>query len=126
MGMKNIVDTVQKIDDSTVRFNLKRPEAPFLADMAMDFASILSKEYFGAMQKKGTPNPADVYPVGTGPLELGAYQKDAVIRYKGFDRYWKGRTKIDNLIYSITRDATARYANLNTGGGGKRALPKHS
>src|ERR1700687_4824468 len=48
MGMKNIVDTVQKIDDSTVRFNLKRPEAPFLADMAMDFASILSKEYFEA------------------------------------------------------------------------------
>src|SRR5438105_14498549 len=44
MGMKNIVESVQKIDDSTVRFNLKRPEAPFLADMAMDFASILSKE----------------------------------------------------------------------------------
>src|SRR5450631_3721848 len=39
MGMKNIVDNVQKIDDSTVRFNLKRPEAPFLADMAMDFRS---------------------------------------------------------------------------------------
>src|SRR5256885_1048008 len=53
MGMKNIVESVQKIDDSTVRFNLKRPEAPFLADMAMDFASILSKEYFEAMQKKG-------------------------------------------------------------------------
>src|ERR1700690_1596506 len=30
MGMKNILDTVQKLDDSTVRFNLKRPEAPFL------------------------------------------------------------------------------------------------
>src|SRR5436853_2474807 len=44
MGMKNIVDKVEKIDDYTVRFNLKRPEAPFLADMAMDFASILSKE----------------------------------------------------------------------------------
>jgi ABC-type transport system substrate-binding protein len=27
MGMKNIVDNVQKVDDYTVRFNLKRPEA---------------------------------------------------------------------------------------------------
>ena len=54
----------------TVRFTLKRPEAPFLADMAMDFASILSKEYFDTMMKKGTPNAADIYPIGTGPFEF--------------------------------------------------------
>jgi dipeptide transport system substrate-binding protein len=124
MGMKNIVDSVQKIDDSTVRFNLKRPEAPFLADMAMDFASILSKEYFETMQKKGTPNAADVYPIGTGPFEFVSYQKDATIRYKAFDRYWGGRPKIDNLIYSITRDATARYAKLKTGECQVMAFPK--
>src|SRR6516225_3250809 len=39
MGMKNIVDRVEKVDDYTLRFRLKRPEAPFLADLAMDFAS---------------------------------------------------------------------------------------
>jgi dipeptide transport system substrate-binding protein len=50
-----------------VRFTLKRPEAPFLADMAMDFASILSAEYFETMMKKGTPNAADAHPIGTGP-----------------------------------------------------------
>ncbi|TMG87244.1 MAG: ABC transporter substrate-binding protein [Betaproteobacteria bacterium] len=124
MGMKNIVDKVEKIDDATVRFNLKRPEAPFLADMAMDFASILSKEYFEAMQKKGTPNAADVYPIGTGPFEFGSYQKDATIRYKAFDKYWSGRPKIDNLVYSITRDATARYAKLKTGECQVMAFPK--
>jgi dipeptide transport system substrate-binding protein len=124
MGMKNIVDKVEKIDDTTVRFNLKRPEAPFLADMAMDFASILSKEYFETMQKKGTPNAADVYPIGTGPFEYVSYQKDATIRYKAFDKYWGGRPKIDNLIYSITRDATARYAKLKTGECQVMAFPK--
>ena len=86
MGMKNIVDKVEKVDDYTVRFALKRPEAPFLADMAMDFASILSKEYFETMMKKGTPNAADVYPIGTGPFEFVSYQKDATIRYKAFDQ----------------------------------------
>src|SRR6476660_7691098 len=115
MGMKNIVDKVDKLDDYTVRFSLKRPEAPFLADMAMDFASILSKEYFETMRTKGTPNAADVYPIGTGPFEFVSYQKDATIRYKAFDRYWGGRPKIDNLVFSITRDATARYAKLKTG-----------
>src|SRR4029077_12208890 len=124
MGMKNIVDSVQKIDDYTVRFNLKRPEAPFLADMAMDFASMLSKEYFETMQKKGTPNAADVYPIGTGPFEYVSYQKDATIRYKAFDKYWGGRPKIDNLVFSITRDATTRYAKLKTGECQARAFPK--
>jgi dipeptide transport system substrate-binding protein len=124
MGMKNIVDKVEKLDDDTVRFVLKRPEAPFLADMAMDFASILSKEYFDAMMKKGTPNAADVYPIGTGPFEFVSYQKDATIRYKAFDRYWNGRPTIDNLIYSITRDATARYAKLKTGECQVMAFPK--
>jgi dipeptide transport system substrate-binding protein len=124
MGMKNIVDKVEKLDDSTVRFDLKRPEAPFLADMAMDFASILSKEYFETMQKKGTPNAADVYPIGTGPFEFVSYQKDAIIRYKAFDKYWGGRPKIDTLVYAITRDATARYAKLKTGECQVMAFPK--
>ncbi|HET8877436.1 MAG TPA: ABC transporter substrate-binding protein [Casimicrobiaceae bacterium] len=124
MGMKNVVDRVEKLDDYTVRFVLKRPEAPFLADMAMDFASILSKEYFDAMMRKGTPNAADVYPIGTGPFEFVSYQKDATIRYRAFDRYWNGRPKIDNLIYSITRDATARYAKLKTGECQVMAFPK--
>lgn len=124
MGMKNIVDKVEKLDDYGVRFSLKRPEAPFLADMAMDFASILSMEYFDAMRARGTPNAADVYPIGTGPFEFVSYQKDATIRYKAFDSYWKGRPKIDNLIYSITRDATARYAKLETGECQVMAFPK--
>ncbi|HEY7945790.1 MAG TPA: ABC transporter substrate-binding protein [Casimicrobiaceae bacterium] len=124
MGMKNIVDKVEALDKYTVRFTLKRPEAPFLADMAMDFASINSAEYFDTMQKKGTPNAADIYPIGTGPFEFVSYQKDATIRYKAFDQYWKGRPKIDNLIFSITRDATARYAKLKTGECQVMAFPK--
>ena len=124
MGMKNIVEKVEKIDPMTVRFTLKRPEAPFLADMAMDFASILSLEYFETMAKKGTPNAADIFPIGTGPFEFVSYQKDATIRYKAFDAHWAGRPKVDNLVYSITRDATARYAKLKTGECHVMAFPK--
>ncbi len=124
MAMKNIVDKLEKIDDYTVRFDLKRPEAPFLADMAMDFASIMSKEYFESMAKKGQQGIADDVPIGTGPFEFVSYQKDATIRYKAFDQYWGGKPKFDNLVYSITRDATARYAKLKTGECNVMAFPK--
>ena len=124
MAMKDIVDRVEKLDAYTVRFVLKRAEAPFLADMAMDFASILSAEYFEAMLKKGTPNAADAQPIGTGPWVFAGYQKDATVRYKAFDKHWKGRPKADNLVYSITKDATARFAKLKTGECHVMAFPK--
>lgn len=43
-----------------MRFVLNRPEAPFLADLGMDFASILSAEYADVMMKAGTPEKVDL------------------------------------------------------------------
>lgn len=76
------------MDDKTVQFVLTRPEAPFLADLAMDFASILSKEYADNMLKAGTPEKVDLNPIGTGPFQLLQYQKDSRILYKAFPGYW--------------------------------------
>jgi len=98
-----------------VRFELNQPEAPFLANMAMDFASILSAEYAGKMRAAGTPEKIDLDPIGTGPFQLVSYQKDATIRYQAHPRYWAGKAKIDKLVFSITKDAAVRYAKLKAG-----------
>ncbi len=45
MGFPDLIKSIDKVDDLTVKFTLNQPEAPFLADLAMDFASIMSKEY---------------------------------------------------------------------------------
>ncbi|MGZ5249011.1 MAG: ABC transporter substrate-binding protein, partial [Caldimonas sp.] len=124
MGMKDIVDHVEKLDAMTVRFVMKKPEAPFMADMAMDFASILSAEYADKMMAAKTPDVIDREPIGTGPFQFVSYQKDAVIRYKAFDQHWAGRPKIDNLVYAITTDASVRYAKLKTGECHAMAFPK--
>ncbi len=124
MDLKNIVDHVEKLDAMTVKFVLKKPEAPFVADMAMDFASILSAEYAQKMLAAKTPEVIDREPIGTGPFSFVSYQKDAVIRYKAFDAYWGGRPKIDNLVYAITTDASVRYAKLKTGECHAMAFPK--
>lgn len=124
MGMKDIVERVEKVDAMTVKFVLKKAEAPFMANMAMDFASVLSAEYGEKMKAAGTPEALDREPVGTGPFQFVSYQKDAVIRYKAFDAYWGGRPKIDNLVFAITTDASVRYAKLKTGECHVMAFPK--
>lgn len=124
MGMKDIVDRVEKVDAMTIRFVLKKAEAPFMANMAMDFASILSAEYADKMKAAGTPEVIDREPIGTGPFQFVSYQKDAVIRYKAFDGHWGGRPKVDNLVYAITTDASVRYAKLKAGECHVMAFPK--
>jgi dipeptide transport system substrate-binding protein len=115
MGMPDLLTAVEKVDDDTIKFTLSVPEAPFIANMGMDFASVMSAEYADAMMKAGTPEQFDLNPVGTGPFQLVAYQKDAVIRYKAHPDYWGGKAAIDNLIYAITPDPSVRYQKLKAG-----------
>ena len=115
MAMPKLIKSLDKVDDHTIRFTLNQPEAPFLADLAMPFAAIQSKEYADAMLKAGTPEKVDQDPVGTGPFTLLQYQKDAVIRYRANAEYWAGRPKIDDLVYAITPDASVRWAKVQKG-----------
>ena len=115
MGMPGLLKSVDKVDAYTVKVVLNAPEAPFLANLAMQFAGVQSKEYAIAMLKAGTPEKIDQDPLGTGPFQLVQYQKDAIIRFKAFPQYWAGKAKIDDLIFSITPDASVRWAKLQKG-----------
>ncbi|OCJ21082.1 ABC transporter substrate-binding protein [Serratia sp. 14-2641] len=107
-----LITAIDKVDDHTVRFTLAHPEAPFVADLGWYFASILSAEYANSMLKAGTPERADMEPIGTGPFELKQYHKDSRILFTAFPDYWQGKAKIDRLVFSITPDASIRYAKL--------------
>ncbi len=115
MDMPKLLKGVEKVDDLTVKFVLNQPEAPFLANLGMDFASIFSAEYAQKMLDAGTPEQVDLDPVGTGPFQLVAYQKDAVIRYKANPDYWAGKAAIDDLVFAITPDPSVRWQKLQAG-----------
>lgn len=115
MGMDTLIKNIEKIDDYTVVFHLSRPEAPFLANMAMSFASILSSEYADQMLKAGTPEKFDLVPIGTGPFIFVQYQKDSRILFKANPDYFGPKAKLDRLVFTITPDAAVRYAKLQKG-----------
>lgn len=115
MGFPDLIKSVEKVDDLTVKFVLNRPEAPFLANLAMPFASIVSKEYADSLDAAGKKEQLNQMPVGTGPFVFVGYQQDAVIRYKKNADYWGGAPKIDDLVFAITTDAAVRYQKLKAG-----------
>lgn len=115
MGMPDLLSSVEKVDDYTLKIVLTKPEAPFVANLAMDFASIHSKEYMDAMLKAGSPEKVDQEPIGTGPFIWANYRKDDRIIYNANVNYFRGKQPIDRLVFSITPDQATREARLEAG-----------
>ena len=113
MGMDKLIKSVEKLGPMTVRFTLTRPEAPFIANMAMEaIGSIYSAEYGEQLLKAGKLEQINTHPVGSGPFVFQSYQKDAVIRYAANKDYWGGAPKIDKLVFAITPDPNVRIQRL--------------
>lgn len=115
MEMDKLIKSIEKVDDYTVKFTLNQPEAPFIANIAMPFVSVLSQEYAETLQAAGTLEDLNNAPIGTGPFRFVAYQKDAVIRYQKNTDYWGEAPKIDYLVFAITPDAAVRLQKLKAG-----------
>jgi dipeptide transport system substrate-binding protein len=115
VGMPKLISGWRKIDDYTLVLTLPAPHAPMIANLAMDFGSVMSKEYADFLAAKGRMKDLATKPVGTGPFRLVDYKQDETIRYAANDTYWKGRPKIDDLIFSIAIDANVRWEMLRTG-----------
>ena len=115
MDMPKYLKSIEKVDDLTVKMTLNEPNAPMLANLGMDFASIMSKEYADKLMAAGTPEKFAAEPIGTGPFQFVDYQLDSVIRYAAFPDYYKGKEKIDDLIFAITPDASARMQKVIAG-----------
>ncbi|MFT4432166.1 ABC transporter substrate-binding protein [Caballeronia sp. 15715] len=113
MGLDKLITKIEAVDPYTIKFTLKEVNAPFIQNMAMEYASIQSDEYAQQLLKAGKASDINQQPVGTGPFIFRSYTKDATIRFDGNPDYWKpGAVKISKLIFSITPDAAVRVQKL--------------
>ncbi len=115
MDMDKIVKDVVKVDKYTVKITLKKPEAPFLSNMAMDFASILCNDYAQELLKEGKADRLARYPVGTGPFVFQKWIKDDRIIFTANENYWGGKPYIKKLILKVITNSSVRAAELKVG-----------
>jgi dipeptide transport system substrate-binding protein len=125
MGLDKLIKHIEKVDPYTVRFELNEVNAPFIQNMAMQYASIQSAEYADQLLKQGKAAEINQKPVGTGPFIFRSYTKDATIRFDGNPDYWKpDAVKISKLIFSITTDSSVRAQKLKRGECQVMSFPK--
>lgn len=109
----SFVTKVEKKDARTVVFTLDRPFVPFLTNLAMFTASIVSPAGFRAAKERGE-SPAS-NPVGTGPFKLAEWRRGDAIVLEAFDDHWGGRPHLDKLVLRTIPDNNSRFMLLQKG-----------
>lgn len=115
MDMSNIVNDVVALDKHTVKITLKKKEAPFIANLAMEFAAIVSKDYADHLLKEGKADDLAKKPVGTGPFVFEKWVKDDKIIFSVNKNYWGGKPHINKLIFKVIPNNAVRAAELKAG-----------
>jgi ABC-type transport system substrate-binding protein len=110
MEMGRIVKAVEKQDDFTVVLHLHQPEAPLLANLAMDFMSIVSPK--AAMQHG---KDFDFHPVGTGPFIFEKWDQHQRIVLRRNDSYWDGPPSLERVIFRPIPDPETRALEFRSG-----------
>ena len=116
-GLNGLITNVVRVGDHTVRIELARVDATFLANIAMQFISIMSKEYADQLAEQGDEHKIkiDTEPIGTGPFILTRYDKDQAVRFQANERYWGEAPKLKNLVFAITPEPSVRTQKLLAG-----------
>lgn len=104
------VKEVKVVDPYTVTFVLKEPFAPFLANLAMHSATIVSPEAVKKYGKDFSKNP-----VGTGPYKFVKWEPGVEIILEKNPNYWGEKAKIDRLVFKPIVDDTTRVTELESG-----------
>ena len=103
-AMYSMVKSVQVLDADTLQFRLSEPHAPFLADLAIFPAYLISPKFIDQR-----------HPVGTGPFRFVKWLPDESIELETNPDYWDGASRIRKLIFTVVPDSATRLIQLQAG-----------
>lgn len=113
--LPDLIDSVEKINEHTVRFRLTHPDSSFLANIGGNSAVILSQEYAQELVERNAMPEIDMLPIGTGPFKFKQYSSGAFIRYEPHTKFWKELSQLKQLVFDITPRDTGRLTKLLAG-----------
>ncbi len=105
-----VIDEIVATDPLTVVFKLREPSAVFLNNLAMFPAGIVSPT---AVKKSGKAFSTN--PVGTGPFRFERWIRDQQIVLAANDDHWRGRPKVDRVVFVPVSESATRIQQLTRG-----------
>lgn len=106
------IDRVETPDASTVVYRMKETFAPFLLLVAGN--AVLPQHVLSGTQDMRTA-PFNRAPLGSGPFKLKDWQTASRIVLEANPYFWRGRPRLDRLVFKIVPDAMAQINQLQAG-----------
>lgn len=105
-----MVKEVVVVDEDTVKVVLSEPFAPFLGNIAMHAAAIVSPDAIKEHGKDISQNP-----VGTGPFKFVSWDPGVEVILEKFEDCWRGAPQVDKLIFRPIVEDQTRLTELEAG-----------
>ncbi len=102
------VERVEVVDARTVRFHLRRPFAPLLADLSL---GIVPAERASGAGKEAQGRA----PIGAGPFRFESQPDEDHLTLVPFEGHHRGAPAIPRLYFRVVRDETTRVLELLKG-----------
>ncbi|MEK8127099.1 ABC transporter substrate-binding protein [Paenibacillus filicis] len=106
-GSATTLEGIKVIDPQTLQVETTKPSALALKLLG---GYVISKAYYGPSYKKGDLNAfkeLNGKPLGSGPYTFVQEIKGQEIRLKANPLYYKGKPKIENIVYKLVSDPTS-------------------
>lgn len=110
-GKALLPDAIEKVDDHTIRLNLRQPDIALIANLSDYPAVILHPSY------DGSDDPMKALAIGTGPFELVSFETGVRAEVKRRDSaWWGGEVYLDGVVWTdYGTDSTAMIAAFAAG-----------
>jgi len=108
--MLSDIKEVKKLDDYSVKFILKRSNVSILTSLTMDQVFIVSPANAEKYQENTYKHPC-----GTGPFRFVEWIKNDHVTLEANENYWRESAKLDQLIFKVIPDPSARLMALEVG-----------
>jgi ABC-type transport system substrate-binding protein len=105
-----ITESIDVVDEYTVRFNLSSPFAPFLSHLTHSGVAIVHPDVVAELGERHYEEP-----VGTGPFRVVNWDRGNQVVLERFDGYWGEAPGIEQLIFRTVPEDTTRVAMLESG-----------
>lgn len=114
LGLSDLIQSVEAINEHQVKFVLRRPNSTFLANLASPYAVIHSSEYAQYALKQGRLDVIDEYPIGTGPFKLLTFEPNHQIRLIRHNQHWQGQPNMEQVVFDLSQRGVGDLAKLIT------------
>ena len=101
------IDKIQVLDSLTVKFKLKYPYAPFLANTQVGIVPRhIARDNPDILQRK---------PMGSGPFVFKKWKSDSYVELAANHDYWKTPPRLEGILVEILPEETTRILALENG-----------